>query len=189
MDSLPVSHQWILYQGSPQIPSPQLKCRTVIIFFLWMPFFHLYLLSISAQQIITNLSAKSNTNVLSHSFCWPGIQEWHIAVIFAQGLTRVKSVSTRLQVSSTEQYPLLDSLVGRIHFLIVVGLRSLISWLLLARDHSQLLVRPPLFLTMWPPLAFHNIDVYFLPSHSEHFSLTPYTLAKENTLLSLGSHD
>ena len=178
MDSLPGSHQWILYQGSPQVPSPQIKCRTLIIFFLWMPFSHLHLLSISAQQIITNLSAKSNTNVLSHSFCWSRIQEWHIPVFFAQGLTRVKSqCQPGLQFSPTEQDPLLDSLVvDRIHFFIVVGLRSLMSWSLLARDHSQLLVRPPLFLTTWPPLALHNIDVYFLQSHSQHFSLTPYSL-------------
>ena len=73
------------------IPNAELSSS----FFLWMPFSHLYLLSISAQQIITNLSAKSNMNVLSHSFCWSGIQEWHIAVFFAQGLTRV---STRASV-------------------------------------------------------------------------------------------
>ena len=165
------------------IPNAELSSS----FFLWMPFSHVYLLSISAQQIY-QLKA---TRMSYLSFCWSGIQEWHIAVFFAQGLTRVKSqCQPGLQFLPTEQDPLLDSLVvGRIHFLTVVELRSLISWSLLARDHFQLLVRPPLFLTTWPPLALHNIDVYFLPSHSEHFSLTPYPLAKENTLLSLGSHD
>lgn len=63
------------------------------------------------------------------SFCWSGIQEQHIAVFFAQGLTRVKSqCQPELQFLPTEQDPLLDALVvGRIHVLIVVGLRSLIS--------------------------------------------------------------
>ena len=112
-------------RASGLVPWPQSKLRTITTLLLWIPFSHLYEFSIDAWQITTNLVAKFMTNVISHSFCWSGIQEWHSCILCSE----CHWVEIKLSAKATYSTGSSSKVISccKIHFLIVVRLRSPIS--------------------------------------------------------------